>query len=185
MDMSGLVPKAGVNRGPGSPYSKGTGDAWYHRGFNPQYHKFERGTTEYSEYSEGYNDMWDLEAGYPGGGKQYDESVAYEAKKEEKPAKKSVEPAAKSAERVASTQVDIRGELDPVSQELISIARAKYPNAKSDLGAVIKLMQRSMSHGKESDTAQDKTIKDLQRKVVDLERRIQELERNTQQPGLI
>lgn len=168
MDQSGLVPKAGVNRGPGSPYSKGSGDAWYHRGFNPQYHKYVKGTPEYSEYSEGYNDMWEMEAKFPGGGKQYDEA---KEPKSQKPTS-----AAKDTGKVSSTQIDLKAELDPVSQELIAMARAKYPNAKSDLGAVVKLMQRSMIHGKESDSAQDRTLKQMQRRIDDLERTVQDLQ---------
>ena len=65
----------------------------------------------------------------------------------------------------------LRRELDPQTTELINIARSHYPSAKSDIGAVLKLLQRVAMHSKEEDRQHNAEISDLQQRVKDLEQR--------------
>ena len=60
-------------------------------------------------------------------------------------------------------------ELDPQTTELINIARAKYPSAKSDIAAVLKLLQRTKLHSDQEDRQHDSAIADLQQRVDRLE----------------
>lgn len=59
-----------------NPEELGGSDAWYHRGSNPEYYGFEKGTQEYSEYMTGFDDMEEHTG--PTGGKDYgvDESLS-------------------------------------------------------------------------------------------------------------
>jgi hypothetical protein len=71
--------------------------------------------------------------------------------------------------------LDLRSELDAHATTLLNIARRKYPMAKSDLAALIKLLDRVQLHSIEKDTAHDKDIKAIRRDVAALEKRVNEL----------
>ena len=71
--------------------------------------------------------------------------------------------------------LDLRSELDAHATTLLNIARKKYPMAKSDLAALIKLLDRVQLHSIEKDTAHDKDIKAIRRDVAALEKRVNEL----------
>lgn len=76
---------------------------------------------------------------------------------------------AEDKEKLSSLDKEIRKELDPQTTELINIARAKYPSAKSDIAAVLKLLQRTKLHSDQEDRQHDSEIADLQQRVDRLE----------------
>ena len=78
-------------------------------------------------------------------------------------------------EKTKLNTLDLRSELDSHATTLLNIARRKYPMAKSDLAALIKLLDRVQLHSIEKDTAHDKDIKAIRRDVAALEKRVNEL----------
>ena len=76
---------------------------------------------------------------------------------------------AEDKEKLSGLDKEIRKELDPQTTELINIARAKYPSAKSDIAAVLKLLQRTKLHSDQEDRQHDSAIADLQQRVDRLE----------------
>ena len=84
-------------------------------------------------------------------------------------AKGVAEEKEKGKEKLSGLDKEIRKELDPQTTELINIARAKYPSAKSDIAAVLKLLQRTKLHSDQEDRQHDSAIADLQQRVDRLE----------------
>jgi len=81
----------------------------------------------------------------------------------------------KQSDKTSLKSLDLRSELDPHAITMLNIARKKYPMAKSDLAALIKLLDRVQQHSKEKDTEHDKDIKKIKRDVAALEKRVNEL----------
>lgn len=89
-----------------------------------------------------------------------------------KPKAKPTEKSAKQVEKpgmVSSRAIDITPDLDPTEDEIIRTARAKYPNVRSDLGAVIKWVQRSQMHSKENTVALERKVRDLEKRLTAIE----------------
>jgi hypothetical protein len=59
--------------------------------------------------------------------------------------------------------------MDPKTREMIKVARAKYPGAKSELGAILKLMYDIRRHSAEEDTDHNERLADIEQRVTNLE----------------
>jgi hypothetical protein len=81
--------------------------------------------------------------------------------------------------QVRSRDLEMSDDLDPLSAQLVAMARARYPSARSDLGAIVKLVQRSILHGEEADRDHDRRLKSMERRIVDLERELADIRRSS------
>ena len=73
-----------------------------------------------------------------------------------------------------------RSDIDARDQEILSLARAKYPRAKSDLMALVKWMTRSSDHGLSADKSQDVKIANIEKRLDKLEQQVSSNDGKTQ-----
>lgn len=83
--------------------------------------------------------------------------------------------AEKQSDKTKLKSLDIRSELDPHAITMLNIAKKKYPMAKSDLAALIKLLDRVQQHSMDKDSQHDKDIKKIKKDLIALEKRVTEL----------